>query len=79
MNVGIDKTGNHRAPAEIDDFGGRACEFAKFFRIARRGNVVAFNRERLFHRRGGILGDDLAVDEQQIGGVGGGWRGAGSA
>jgi hypothetical protein len=69
VNVGIDQARNHRAPAEVDHFGGRPREFTKFRCAAGRGDVSSFDGERLADRRSRILGDDLAIDEQEFGGT----------
>ena len=67
VDVGIDQAGNDGAAAEIDDAGRGTGERADVGRAADRRDFSVAHRQRLRGRR--VIDDDLAVDEDGVGGL----------
>ena len=64
VDVGIDQTGNDGAAAEVDDARAGAGQRADCGRVPDAGDLAVVHRQ--CRRRCGLMGNDLAVDEDRI-------------
>ena len=78
MHVRIDQPRNHRAPAQIDHARLLARETPDRGRFAERDDAPVAQRERLVHGVALVGGDNLAVEQDGVGGLGKGAAGADS-
>ena len=67
VQVRVDEPRDDRAAAELDDARVGPRKAANLGRAAERQNLAVANRERLAQRRVGIDGDDLAVEQHEVG------------
>jgi hypothetical protein len=66
MRMAVDQPGDHRAPMQVDDAGGRAGERSEIGAAADGGDAVALDRHCLGDRERAVDGDDPAVAKQQV-------------
>ena len=67
VQMRVDEPRDDRAAAELDDARGRAREAANLRRAAERQDLAVANRERFAQRRLRVDGDDLAVEQHEVG------------
>jgi hypothetical protein len=77
VQVRIDETRDHGAPAQVNHARLRASQLAHLGRRTERCDASAANRHSFAHGRLRIDGEDLAVDEDRVGALCTGQRRAG--
>ena len=67
VQMRVDEPRDDRAAVELDDARGRTREAANLRRAAYAQDLAVANRERFVQRRLRVHGDDLAVEQHEIG------------
>src|SRR5581483_1995295 len=69
VSMPLDEPGHGEPPAQVDDLRPRAGELPDLRIAAHRQNPIATDRDRLRARLFRVDGDDLAVKEDEVGGI----------